>query len=208
MFHQFLPREDNFFIFFGKHADEMENCAKALDRLFNDLKDIEAQVRVIEHIEKRADTITFDVTTLLHTTFITPFDRDQIHLLITRMDDVIDLMEDVAQTILLYDVKRIPPEATSLEKLCLESVEKIKSMVGLLSDMKNAETILSLADEIKSLESKADYVARGAIAKLFRENSEYREFIKTKELYELLEEVTDRTDDVADIAKGVVLENT
>jgi predicted phosphate transport protein (TIGR00153 family) len=208
MFNNLLPREDNFFLLFTRHAEQMQRCAKALDGLFSEMKDIELRVRDVEGIEKEADNIVRETTSLLHSTFITPFDRDQIHLLITRMDDVVDLMEDVAQTILLYDVKLIPPGAAELKDLCLEGVDRIVKMVALLSDMKNAKAILALAAELKEIEGKTDYVARDAIAKLFRGESDYREFIKAKELYELLETVTDRADDVADVAKGVVLENT
>lgn len=192
---------------FKRHAEQMEKGARALHALFADQSGLAGQVEEIAAIELAADRITHETIDLLHRTFITPFDREDIHLLITKMDDVLDLMEDVAQSIALYDVKRIRPDALALEKLCLDSVEVIREMVGLLSDMKHADEIIRLSKEVKRLEDEADNVMRTAVAKLFREEQDTKELIKAKEIYELLEMVTDRCDDVADIARGVVLEN-
>lgn len=207
MFNRLLPRDDNFFNLFVRHAQEMENGSRALHALFSDMAHVNEHVRNVEEIEQRADGITHETADLLHRTFITPFDRDQILLLIVKMDDVLDLTEDVAQSIALYGVTRIRPEAKELEEVCLASVLKVGEMVGLLSNMKNASAILALSKEIKKLESDADDIMRTAVAKLFREEEDPRELIKTKEVYELLEMVTDSCDDVADIVQGVVLEN-
>ena len=186
----------------------MAAAAEALATLFADVGNAKEKAKAVEAAEKRADMVVAKISNLLHVTFITPFDRDQINLLTSRMDDVVDLMEDVAQSVVLYNVTKLTPEAEELELLCAAAVKDIVKMVGLLSNMKNAKQILWLASDINRIEGEADYVMRAAVATLFRQESDYRDFIKMKEIYELLETVTDRADDVADIAKGVVLENT
>ena len=208
MLNRFLPKEEIFFVLFGKLGGEMAAAAEALATLFADVGNAKEKAKAGEPAEKRADMVVAKISNLLHVTFITPFDRDQINLLTSRMDDVVDLMEDVAQSVVLYNVTKLTPEAEELELLCAAAVKDIVKMVGLLSNMKNAKQILWLASDINRIEGEADYVMRAAVATLFRQESDYRDFIKMKEIYELLETVTDRADDVADIAKGVVLENT
>jgi uncharacterized protein len=207
MFNKLLPREENFFTLFNSLANEVHTGAKELHSFFADISKAPTQVAIIADVERRADRIAHSITDLLHKTFITPFDRDQISLLASRMDDVMDLVEDVAQTIQLYRVTSLTDEIVSLEQVNLLAVEKLERMISLLSSMSNAEEILALAKEIKAHEHDADNIMRSGIAKLFREERDAHELIKLKEVYELLEEVTDRCDDVADIAKGVVLDN-
>jgi hypothetical protein len=144
---------------------------------------------------------------LLHQTFITPIDRDEIHMLITRMDDILDLMEDVSQCMFLYDIKSVTDEARKLADICVASTEKIKAAVNQLSNLKNPAAILALCKEVDKLESDADHVMRAAMAKLFREETDLKQLFKLKEIYQLLESVTDRGQDVANIIEGIVLES-
>ena len=144
---------------------------------------------------------------MLHKTFITPLDREDIHQLITRMDDILDLMEDAGQTVSLYDIKQITPEAKRLAELCLSCCEKVRACVGLLHNMKNAREMLAICAEIDRLESDADHVMRAAMSKLFREEPGVRNLIKLKAIYEILESVTDRCEDVANIIEGIIVEN-
>jgi uncharacterized protein Yka (UPF0111/DUF47 family) len=144
---------------------------------------------------------------LLHHTFITPLDRDEIHQLITRMDDILDLMEDVSQCMFLYDIRAVTAETRELADLCLVSAQKVHEAVLLLSNMKNAKRILALCRDIDRLEGDADDVMRTAMAKLFREETDTRQLFKMKEIYQLLESVTDRCQDVANIIEGIVIEN-
>jgi len=185
----------------------MVTAAHELHALFSDLGNVAVRVKTIETIERRADEVTHTTVDLLHKTFVTPFDRDQIHLLVSKMDDCVDMIEDVAQTLLLYDVRSLTPEAQELSEMITGCTGKVKDMVALLPNMGNGNKILAIANEIKTFEEKSDYVMRAGVAKLFRNGSDPRELIKMKEVYELLETVTDRCDDVADIAKSVVLEN-
>ncbi|MCP1572122.1 putative phosphate transport protein (TIGR00153 family) [Herbaspirillum rubrisubalbicans] len=169
--------------------------------------DLEIRVHAIEAVEKEADKVTHNAIELLHKTFITPLDRDDIHQLITRMDDILDLLEDAAQTISLYDIKSITPEAKRLAELCLSCAEKVQAAVGLLSNMDNSRQILSICQEIDRLESDADHVMRAAMSKLFRDEPDVRTLIKLKAIYEILETVTDRCEDVANIIEGIIVEN-
>jgi predicted phosphate transport protein (TIGR00153 family) len=175
--------------------------------LMTNFDDLEIRVHAIEGIEKQADAVTYAAIELLHKTFITPIDRDDIHKLITKMDDILDLLEDAAQTISLYDIREITPEAKRLAELCLACALKVKEAVALLHNMDNSRQILTICEEIDRLESDADHVMRAAMSKLFRDEPDVRNLIKLKAIYEILETVTDRGEDVANIIEGIIVEN-
>lgn len=202
-----LPREGRFFDYFNEHAGHAVLAAAELKALLADLSDIEVRRRNIERHEKQADQITHHAMQLLHQTFITPLDRDEIHQLITTMDDVLDLMEDIAQCLFLYDVRAVTPEAQRLAEICVACTEKVRDAVARLESMDNSDAILKLCAEIDRLEADADNVMRSAMAKLFREEPDAKEIIKQKEIYELLEAVTDKCEDIANLIEGIVLEN-
>ena len=202
-----LPREGRFFDYFNEHAAHAVLAAGELKALLADLSDLEVRRRNIERHEKQADQITHHTMQLLHQTFITPLDRDEIHQLITTMDDVLDLMEDIAQCLFLYDVRAVTPEAQRLAEICVACTEKVRDAVAKLESMDNADAILKLCAEIDRLEADADYVMRSAMAKLFREEPDAKEIIKLKEIYQLLESVTDKCEDIANLIEGIVLEN-
>jgi predicted phosphate transport protein (TIGR00153 family) len=207
MFGRFMPTEGKFFELFNDHAELGVKCAKEMVALMTNFDDLELRVHAIENLEKQADKVTHNCIELLHKTFITPLDRDDIHQLITRMDDILDLLEDAAQTISLYDIKAITPEAKRLAELCLACAEKVKAAVALLPNMDNSRQILTICQEIDRLESDADHVMRAAMSKLFRDEPDVRNLIKLKAIYEILETVTDRCEDVANIIEGIIVEN-
>ncbi|MFM2397966.1 MAG: hypothetical protein RL341_123 [Pseudomonadota bacterium] len=208
MFGRLMPREGRFFDLFNQHAENIVEGAHELAALMANLHaELETRARNIEAAEKRADKLTHETIDLLHKTFITPLDRDDIHKLISNMDDILDLMEDVAQTIYLYDIKHITPEAKQLADICVSCCERVKTAVGLLKSMENAEAISKICEEIDRLESNADHVMRAAMSKLFRDEPDTRQLIKLKAIYELLEQVTDKCEDVANIIEGIVIEN-
>ena len=207
MFGRLMPSEGKFFDLFNQHAELGVKCAKEMLGLMTNFDDLEIRVHAIETLEKQADKVTHNAIDLLHKTFITPLDRDDIHQLITRMDDILDLLEDAAQTISLYDIKAITPEAKRLAELCLACAEKVKAAVGLLHNMDNSRQILTICAEIDRLESDADHVMRAAMSKLFRDEPDVRNLIKLKAIYEILETVTDRCEDVANIIEGIIVEN-
>jgi predicted phosphate transport protein (TIGR00153 family) len=202
-----LPREGKFFDFFNQHAELAARAALELQALLADLTQLEIRSRAIERNEKQADQITHQTVQLLHQTFVTPLDRDEIHQLITGMDDILDLMEDVATCLFLYDVKAVTPDAQKLGQICVTCTVKVKDAVNKLESMENADAILRICGEIDRLESEADFVYRSALAKLFREESDVKQIIKLKEVYQLLESITDKCEDVANVIEGIVLEN-
>ncbi len=207
MIGKFMPREGRFFENFVAHADLIVAGAREMNALIADVGNLELRTKNIERLERQADEITHQTVAMLHHTFITPLDRDEIHQLITGMDDILDLMEDVAQCLFLYDITELTEEARKLGDICVACTERVHEAVGMLSNMKKGEQILVICNDIDRLESEADYVMRAAMAKLFREEPNVKQLIKLKEIYQLLEAVTDRCEDVANLVEGIVLEN-
>ncbi|MDN4052852.1 MULTISPECIES: DUF47 domain-containing protein [unclassified Massilia] len=207
MFGRLMPTEGKFFDLFNQHAALCVKGAHEMVGLMTNFDDLENRTHAVESIEKQADKITYATVDLLHKTFITPLDRDDIHKLITRMDDILDMMEDAAQTISLYDLQAVTPEAKRLAELCLACCEKVQQAVGMLHNMDNAQKMVAICEEIDRLESDADHVMRAAMSKLFRDEPDVRNLIKMKAIYEILETVTDRCEDVANIIEGIIVEN-
>ncbi len=207
MFGRLMPTEGKFFELFNQHAEFCLKGAHEMLALMTNFDDLDIRVHAIESIEQEADKVTSATMEMLHKTFITPIDRDDIHRLITRMDDILDLMEDAAQTVSLYDIKAITPEAKRLAELCLACVEKVQAAVKLLQNMDNSREIMKICQEIDRLESDADHVMRAAMSKLFRDEPDVKNLIKLKAIYEILEMVTDRCEDVAKIIEGIIVEN-
>ncbi|SAK55831.1 DUF47 domain-containing protein [Caballeronia ptereochthonis] len=207
MFGRFMPTEGKFFEIFNAHAKCMIDASRELELLIDNLDEAEVHKQNVQANEKRADKLTHETIDLLHKTFITPLDRDEIHKLITTMDDILDLMEDVATAISLYDVRAVTSEASQLAHICTATCQRVQQAVELLADMKRASEILKICEEIDRLESDADRVLRSAMSKLFREEDDVKTLIKLKAIYELLETITDKCEDVANIIEGIVLEN-
>ena len=214
LFGKLLPREGNFFEMFNQHADKIVEAARAFSQLvahYNDLNLREQYNREVDNAEKAADRVTHEVNRLIHKTFITPIDRDQIHRLINTMDDIADLIQDSAETMALYDVHHMTEEITRLTDLSVKCCDRVKEavyMMGKLADPATAEAALKICEEIDKLESDADRVMRAAMSKLFREEPDVREVIKLKAIYELLETITDKCEDVANVIEGIVLEHS
>jgi len=210
MLRNLIPREGKFFDLFDQHAALIASGGRELAALMENYGEAALRQRSIEAIdraERAADKITHETVQLLHKTFVTPFDRDSIHSLITRMDDILDITQDVAESAMLYDLQRITPEAHQLAELNQMCCDRVKSAVALLKDMSNADAILRICTEIDQLESDSDRVMRSAMSKLFRDEADVRQLIKLKAIYELLEAVSDKCEDVANLIEGVVLEN-
>jgi predicted phosphate transport protein (TIGR00153 family) len=214
LFGKLLPRGGNFFELFNQHAERIVEAAHAFTQLVANYSDPhlrEQYNRDVDNAERAADRITQEVNRLLHRTFITPIDRDQIHQLINTMDDVADLIQDSAETMSLYDLRSVNEEITRLTDLSVKCVERLKHVVGLigkLADPAVTEAALKTCEEIDRLESDADRVMRSAMSRLFREEPDVREVLKLKAIYELLETITDKCEDVANVIEGIILENS
>lgn len=214
LFSKLLPREGNFFEMFNQHADRIVQAAHAFSKMvanYSDVEKREAYNREVDNAERAADRITQEVNRALHKTFITPIDRDQIHQLINTMDDVADLIQDSAETMVLYDVHHMTEDIVRLTDLSVKCCERLKdavALIGKVRDAATAEAALKTCEEIDKLESDADRVMRSAMSRLFREEPDVRELIKLKAVYELLETITDKCEDVANLIEGIVLENS
>ncbi len=214
LFGKLLPREGNFFEMFNQHADRIVEAARAFSSLVTHYSDPhmrEQYNRDVDNAERAADRVTHDVNKMLHQTFITPIDREQIHKLINTMDDVADLIQDSAETMALYDVKFMTEDIkrlTDISVKCCERLAAAVKLLGSISEKGSAEAALKTCEEIDKLESDADRVMRSAMSKLFREEPDVREVIKLKAIYELLETITDKCEDVANLIEGVILENS
>jgi predicted phosphate transport protein (TIGR00153 family) len=214
LFGKLLPREGNFFEMFNQHAERIVEAAQAFSKMvanYSDIEKREAFNREVDHAERAADRITHEVNRALHKTFITPIDREQIHKLINTMDDVADLIQDSAETMALYDVRHMTEDIVRLTDLSVKCCERLQDAVALIekvSDAATAEAALKTCEEIDKLESDADRVMRSAMSRLFREEPDVREVIKLKAVYELLETIPDKCEDVANLIEGIVLENS
>jgi uncharacterized protein len=212
MFGRLMPREGKYFDLFNAHAELIVQGGQALSGLIGALVEEPEQAVIhaerIDELERQADEITHSTLAQLHTSFITPFDRDEIHQLINSMDDILDNIQDVAESMSLYDIQRVPPEAKALAEVTEQCCGRVQSLVKLLHSMDNAPEILRYCHEINDLESDADRMLREAMSKLFREEPDVRQVVKLKEIYEILESVSDRCKDVAGTVEAIVLENS
>jgi predicted phosphate transport protein (TIGR00153 family) len=212
MFGRLLPKEGRFFDLFNAHAAQIVRAAHELALLmqnYESREDREQHSRVIDDAEHAADRITAETIRMLHKTFITPLDRDHIHQLVNAMDDICDLIQDTSESLALYDVKAVTPDAARLADIGVKCAERVKDVVELLGlPDRKFDAILKTCEEIDRLESDADRVMRAAVSKLFREEKDVREVIKMHAIYQLLESITDRCLDVANLAEGISLENS
>jgi uncharacterized protein len=202
-----IPREESFFEQFDLLASCEVEVAESFIEMLSHFGDAPAKERRIREIEHRADEISHHAIEMLHKTFITPFDRDQILKLVSRMDDVIDLIDSVARRMILYNVSNPTLElkemAIVLHKSCLEIQKAVKA----LRNLKNAPQIKQSCIEINKLENDGDALRDSLVAKLFREGRDAVEVLKWKDIYEDVETAIDRCEDVANIIEGVVMEN-
>jgi hypothetical protein len=207
MLRRFLPRDEDFFGLFERHAALTVEGAREMQRLVQGGQNVRVLAVRIKEIEHETDVITHACVERLHKTFITPFDRDDIHRLITRMDDVMDYIESAAAAVMLYELADMTVPARELADVLLRSTEAVAIAVAGLKTVKHSDVILKACIEVNRLENEGDEILRNALAGLFREAKDPLLVLKWKEVYEALENATDRCEDVANIIEGVVLEH-
>ncbi|MCL2524923.1 MAG: DUF47 family protein [Betaproteobacteria bacterium] len=212
MLSSLMPKEGKYFEYFVAHGELIEQggimLSKLLDALVQGSENVQPLADEIDTLEREADTITASLLEQLHTSFITPFDRDEIHELVNNMDNVLDTIQDVAEATSLYDIHRVPAEAKEMADTTERCCKNIHAIVKLLHNMKNAPEILRLCHEIIALESEVDSRLRVSMSRIFREEPDVRELIKLKEIYQLIESVTDSCKDVVGTVESIVLENS
>ncbi len=199
---QLIPRDVKFYDLFREQAEYIHDAAQKLVALFENFQDVEKRVMEIKFVEHKGDQLVHGLMTKLNQTFITPFDREDIHLLGSALDDVLDLIDAVAGRMVTYKVTAVTPGARQLSKVVLHGAEIIVRAVSQLSKPQN---ILEYSDQLTQLEKEADRIKGECIARLFEDSVDPIQVIKWKEIYEVLEATTDRCEDVADVLESVVL---
>jgi predicted phosphate transport protein (TIGR00153 family) len=199
-----IPKDTSFFSMFSAMSNNLIDGARAMVDLFADYRDVEKKIDEIRRIEHVGDEMTHSIMRKLNQTFITPFDREDIHKLASSLDDVLDFLNAAAARIIMYRITDPPAEAGELARLILAQSQELEIAVSLLQ--KNGD-VLAHCVEINRLENEADQVSRAAIARLFDHENDPITLIKIKELIEFLETATDRAEDVADVLETVVLKN-
>ena len=207
MLERFFRRDTPFFDLFERHAARMVAAAKEFALLAEHGDKFEARARRIKEIEHEADSITHQCVEALYRSSRTPFGRDDVYRLITRMDDIVDAIEEAAERFVLYDITRTTPECRELASVLVRAAEQIAAALEGLRYVRGDRKVLDRCIEINRLENEGDAVLRAAIAKLFRTEKDPVVLIKWKEIYELLESATDRCEDVANIIESVILQN-
>ncbi len=207
MFGRLLPRETSFFDLFERHAALTVEGTEEFLSLASTGANVLAKAKRIKEIEHEADTVTHRCVEALHKTFITPIERDDIYRLISRMDDIMDYVEAAAERISLYKIKEMTPEVRDMADVLVRAAKGVADALKELRDLRNAEAIVKKCVDVNRLENEADAILRNAVARLFDEEQDVRLIIKWKEIYENLENATDRCEDVANIIEGVVLEH-
>ncbi|MFI5109942.1 MAG: DUF47 domain-containing protein [Terriglobales bacterium] len=190
---------------FSAMSDNLIAGARALVDLFSDYQDVGNKIDEIHRLEHAGDELTHAILTKLNQTFITPFDREDIHQLASKLDDVLDFIYASAARIAMYRITAPPPAAAELAQIILKQTQELQKAVSL---MQKSGNILAHCVEINRLENEADVVSQQAIARLFESEKDPINLIKIKELLEFLERATDRAEDVANVLETVVLKNT
>jgi predicted phosphate transport protein (TIGR00153 family) len=199
-----LPREEIFFDLFNAAADNVLAAARMLKALLDDYRDVEARASAIKALEDKGDEITHEIIERLNRTFVVPLDREDIFALAKQLDDVLDWIEASSARMSLYQVPHATPEARELAHIIVSECEAVAEAVR---DLRRLERIDGPVQEINRLENLADHVQRDAIAKLFAANGNPIDVIKWKEVYETLEETTDRGEHVAHVLQGIRAKN-
>jgi uncharacterized protein len=200
-----IPKDTSFFQMFSDMSDNLIGGARSLVELFADYRDVESRIEAIRRIEREGDELTHAILTKLNQTFITPFDREDIHQLASKLDDVLDFINASGARIVMYRIKDPPAAAGELARIILMQCQELQKAVSLMQKNGN---ILAHCVEINRLENEADLVCQQAIAKLFEYEKDPINLIKVKELLEFLERATDKAEDVANVLETVVLKNT
>ena len=204
---RFLPRDEKFYDFFENSVTTVVEGATQLEDLIRDFREVSLKAKKIKDTEHEGDVITHDTIEMLNRTFVTPLDREDIHNLISSLDDVLDYIEACAERLSLFRIGKTTEEAMLLVGVLVKTVKEMAQAVFKLRGLKGADSIMKNCIEINRLENEGDYVCRAAVAKLFEPENDPLYVIKWKEIYETLENAIDRCEDVANVLEGIMLKN-
>ncbi len=199
-----MPREPRFYRLFDEHVTSIVAAAALLREGLDDLSSLPAKQAGIKDLEHAGDEVTHELVRTLNRTFVTPFDREDIYALASGLDDVLDYIEEIGDTVTLYKIERIPDSAREMVALIVAAVAELQQGVTNLEQLKGVE---EHGIEVHRLENLGDTVSRQAIADLFAGGHEAIEVIKLKEFFTLLEDALDRCEDVANILESITIKN-
>lgn len=199
-----VPRDSKFFDMFAELATNITAGARLMEEILRDFKNVEARVQELKGIEHKGDEMTHAILVRLNQTFITPFDREDIHALASAMDDVLDYVHSAGERLVMYKIQSAPAAARELAALVVRQAEQLEKAVTMLEKHEN---VLDICVEINRLENEADFISRNALGMLFEHEKDPITLIKIKELIEVLETATDKAEDAANVLESVVLKS-
>lgn len=202
-----VPKQESFFELFEKQVNMVDKGAQSLAALMNNFENVEDAAFKIKGIEHDADEIAHEIIKKLNMTFVTPLDREDIHALVSALDDILDYIEAATDRTVLYEIKEPTESAIKLAKILAESTALTVKAVSCLRDLKHPQVIRDACIAINQLENQGDQVNRIALAKLFRMHDQPMEALKWREIYNHMETAIDKCEDVADILESTVLKN-
>lgn len=208
--HALLPKDEKFYKYFERDVDNLMNAAKIFKELMSNAvsKEERAQkIRRIEEIEHHGDELTHEIFSALGANFITPFDREDIHALTSKLDDILDFIQGASNRIVLYRVESISPEMERLAGVIHDAIVELREAIYALRDFQNADKIKQNLVKINSMENEADDVFERAIASLFDNCKDPILLIKTKELLVSLETATDQCEDAANVIESIIVKS-
>lgn len=206
MLKKFLPKEEGFFQNFQALTEQLVKATTQFSRMLSDLGNAEQYAAIISECESQGDAIVHSTLELLHKTFITPFDRYDIHHLTSGLDDILDAVNRSAKRFPMYRLSTVPQEILALSKLALHASELVKKAVSQLAHLKDDVEILNVCGQLNEVENAADHVLLAGVANLFEQEMDFKQLLKIKELYEHINKVINACQDTANIIKGIVLE--
>ncbi len=199
-----IPRETRFFDLFVEDALNVLGAARLLEQFFRNYGDRERIASQLLDAEHAGDVMSHEIGRKLESTFVTPFDREDIHALISRLDDILDLIEEVADTCILYNISEPTPPAIQQAEIIVRQCEQLAEGLGKLRHFKGVEPFWI---EIHRLENEGDRIARQAVAELFKHGQDPMDVIKWKDVYALLEEAIDSAEDAANVIERIVVKH-
>lgn len=201
---QLIPRDSQFYDLFAQVASRMSGSAALLHELFKDPLRIDHHVSAIKTLEHEADNLTHDTIDRINRTFVTPFDREDIHALAGHLDEVVDLIDGCARRVSIFHIKESRPEAVVLSEVLLRATRCIEDAV---KRMKDPKTVTAANRQLKLLEEEGDALYHEAMERLFSNSTDAIEVIKWKELYDKVEDAIDQCEDVGNTLQSIALKN-
>ena len=199
-----VPRDTKFFDMFAEMSSNILEGATLLKAILDDFQNVEVRVQQLKDLEHKGDDMTHSILVKLNSTFITPFDREDIHALASAMDDVLDYVYAAGERLVMYKIAAAPKAASELAAVIIRQSEQLSKAVKMLD---KHDQVLEICVEINRLENEADRIGRAALAALFEREKDPISLIKIKELIEVLETATDKAEDAANVLESVVLKS-